>query len=292
MKQYTAIINSTQGEGHGAERVLGQLLSSFPEPSTLFIIAPKNSSILRLAQNQAIPCVELPSQHDSLLQNIWALIKIKRKLPPLQNIHCWSARSFELGLYLKGLKNIPLYGTLHDYPNASFHGPLRQKLMKICSAKFNHLACVSASVKKACHHAGYRCPCQIIYNGQGILHLNRIPSDHIRIGFLGMYADWKGFSIIASWIEQLQLPAIEWHLYGKATPSNKQLAQSLMDKYGKLVSLHGRKDPQEIFSSIDILLHASLEPEPFGMVITEAAEAGLAIVASSLGGPSENYYSW
>ena len=43
----------------------------------------------------------------------------------------------------------------------------------------------------------------------------------------------------------------------------------------------------ELYSAIDILVHTSIEPEPFGLVITEAMAYGVPVVASSLGAPQE-----
>jgi glycosyltransferase involved in cell wall biosynthesis len=42
-----------------------------------------------------------------------------------------------------------------------------------------------------------------------------------------------------------------------------------------------------IMAASDIVVHSSIEPEPFGLVITEAMSAGVATIASDLGAPSE-----
>ena len=38
---------------------------------------------------------------------------------------------------------------------------------------------------------------------------------------------------------------------------------------------------------MDMLVHASITPEPYGQVIVEAMHAGLPVIAASGGGPSE-----
>lgn len=43
----------------------------------------------------------------------------------------------------------------------------------------------------------------------------------------------------------------------------------------------------ELYSAVDVVVHASIEPEPFGLVITEAMAYGVPVVASSLGAPRE-----
>jgi glycosyltransferase involved in cell wall biosynthesis len=40
-------------------------------------------------------------------------------------------------------------------------------------------------------------------------------------------------------------------------------------------------------AGLDILVHASVVPEPFGQVVVEGMAAGLAVIASAAGGPLE-----
>ena len=43
----------------------------------------------------------------------------------------------------------------------------------------------------------------------------------------------------------------------------------------------------ELYSAMDVVVHTSIEPEPFGLVITEAMAYGVPVIASSLGAPRE-----
>jgi glycosyltransferase involved in cell wall biosynthesis len=57
---------------------------------------------------------------------------------------------------------------------------------------------------------------------------------------------------------------------------------------GDAVSLRGFvEDIGPALRRIDVLVHASLSPEPFGQVIVEGLAAGVPVVASAGGGPSE-----
>jgi glycosyltransferase involved in cell wall biosynthesis len=48
-----------------------------------------------------------------------------------------------------------------------------------------------------------------------------------------------------------------------------------------------RDDIPELMAAADVVLHASTEPEPFGLVVVEGMALGRFVLASELGGPSE-----
>lgn len=47
------------------------------------------------------------------------------------------------------------------------------------------------------------------------------------------------------------------------------------------------QDVASFYKIMDIMVHASITPEPFGLVITEAMSLGVPVIASSLGAPAE-----
>lgn len=51
--------------------------------------------------------------------------------------------------------------------------------------------------------------------------------------------------------------------------------------------LGAREDVPDLMAASDVLLHASTEPEPFGLVLLEAMSVGVPVVASRCGGPAE-----
>ncbi|WP_175499323.1 glycosyltransferase family 4 protein [Cellulomonas marina] len=48
------------------------------------------------------------------------------------------------------------------------------------------------------------------------------------------------------------------------------------------------QDVGSVLGSLDVLVHSSILPEPFGQVVIEGMSAGLAVVAADSGGPAEN----
>lgn len=56
---------------------------------------------------------------------------------------------------------------------------------------------------------------------------------------------------------------------------------------GRVHLLGARKDAPDLMRAADVVVHASTEPEPFGLVLLEAMILGRPLVASRLGGPAE-----
>jgi glycosyltransferase involved in cell wall biosynthesis len=46
-------------------------------------------------------------------------------------------------------------------------------------------------------------------------------------------------------------------------------------------------DPRRVYALADVLVHSSILPEPFGLVVTEAMALGIPVVAANAGGPLE-----
>ena len=62
----------------------------------------------------------------------------------------------------------------------------------------------------------------------------------------------------------------------------------LMEKLKpKLVHFKGMREPKEIFTDIDCLIHYSLEAEPYGRVLIEAFHNSVPSISTCLGGASE-----
>lgn len=121
------------------------------------------------------------------------------------------------------------------------------------------------------------------------------PADRpLRIGIVGRLARWKGQNIFLE-------------AFARAFPEGSELAvvvgAALFDEgdyeveLQKLVSELGIEDRVEFtgfvddvgieLARLDIVVHASLSPEPFGLVVVEAMAVGLAVVVANAGGPAE-----
>lgn len=117
------------------------------------------------------------------------------------------------------------------------------------------------------------------------------------IGIVGQLAHWKGqdtFIEAAALVAQV-LPDARFAVVGECLfPDNeREYAASLRSTAGRLgldgrLRFVGHAEPIEpVMAALDVCVHASRLPEPFGRVIVEAMAQGTPVVASALGAGPE-----
>jgi len=127
-----------------------------------------------------------------------------------------------------------------------------------------------------------------------------ISADHtIKIGLVATFAKWKGHELFmqaaAKLIQELQSP-LRFYIIGGAiyqTAGSQFSLEELTHQRTQLklenhLGFIGfQTDTVSIYRSLDIVVHASTQPEPFGMTIIEAMSCGKPVVVSNAGGAAE-----
>jgi glycosyltransferase involved in cell wall biosynthesis len=205
---------------------------------------------------------------------------------------------------------VPLLWHIHDYVRSRpVTAPLLRLCAPRCSAAVTNSHSVAADLRSLCSPA---LEIEPVHNGVDIetfapegpsLDLDAMtglppePADLVRIGFVGTFARWKGHDIFLRALAMLN-PRIPYRGYVVGGPiyetNNSQHSMDDLKKLASALGLSGRvgftgfiEDTAAAFRSLDIVVHASTEPEPFGLVIVEAMACGKAVVVSNCGGPSE-----
>jgi len=112
------------------------------------------------------------------------------------------------------------------------------------------------------------------------------------IGVVGRITPWKGqelfLQIAEQWIASGR--AGRFVIIGRAFNEDAPFEQQLRSRIAQ-APLHGRvsmvpfqSDIAAALSSLDVLLHTSLKPEPFGRVLIESMAVGTPLVAAGAGG--------
>ncbi len=159
----------------------------------------------------------------------------------------------------------------------------------------------SKSVSKSLHQLKiHNSSVQTIYNPSGLAENKKFSKGIRTIGLASMFAPWKGIHSILLWVglyeKELQEIGIEKiNIYGgqiyQTSGGHAQYDKALIDLVEKfninIVEFKGLKAPSIIFDEIDLLIHYSLRPEPFGRILLEAFSRGIPTISTSLGGANE-----
>src|SRR5436190_5443574 len=121
----------------------------------------------------------------------------------------------------------------------------------------------------------------------------------LRVGLLATYARWKGH---ATFLEAASLTfrrrpdlKIIWYIIGgpiyhtKAQYDETELREIVRHKglEGRVTLVPFQDDTAAVYRALDIVVHASTEPEPFGLSIVEGMLSARPVIVSAAGGASE-----
>jgi glycosyltransferase involved in cell wall biosynthesis len=115
-----------------------------------------------------------------------------------------------------------------------------------------------------------------------------------RIGMVGRLAPWKGQEVLLeAAAREFASQDVETVIIGSAMFGEDAYAEGLRRRARELgiersTNFRGFvADVPSALASLDVLVHASITPEPFGQVVLEGMAAGLPVVAAKAGGPAE-----
>lgn len=113
------------------------------------------------------------------------------------------------------------------------------------------------------------------------------------IGIVGNVKRWKGQEVVVKAMTRLRQthPDVTCLIIGAKTDQKYFdglvglcRAEGLTDAI-KMIGYH--PNPATLMSRMDVVLHASIQPEPFGIVLLEAMALGRPVVAARAGGPTD-----
>ena len=170
------------------------------------------------------------------------------------------------------------------------------------------VVCISAAVRDNCVAHGLGClPLVTIPNGldPSAIAVTRtsaevrgeynIGPEQPLVGIIGNIRWWKGQEIVVRALGLLrdEFPDLACLMVGAASPEDASYLKELEDLIeklqlrGKVVITGYRSDVANYIAALNIQIHASISPEPFGRVLLEGMALGKPLVASNGGGVPE-----
>lgn len=254
------------------------------------------------------------------LSNIWSLAKaaaatfryarqLAQLLGELQPdlIHTNGFKMHLLGAWTRP-RGVPLIWHIHDYVSARRSmSRLLRAFQKACSAAIANSKSVAADLRELLPDLNV----VPIYNAIDLdrfsprgskLDLDTIAglpaagAGTARVGLVATFARWKGHGVFLQALAQLPEEPVRGYIIGGPIYQTDKSQCSLeeLKKEAARLGLGDRvgftgfiPDPAEAMRSLDVVVHASTAPEPFGMVIIEAMACERAVIASQAGGAAE-----
>jgi glycosyltransferase involved in cell wall biosynthesis len=246
----------------------------------------------------------LPSLFDYLAQLRAAINRFKPDL-----VHSNGIKTHLLSRFVVP-NRITVVWHLHDFYCLR---PMAAWFLRRCRSRVSRAIAISRAVAEDAARALPGVPVKIVRNavdlnrfspgpGEKLDHLAGMPpapADRVRVGLVATYARWKGH---LTFLDAAQLLAksnptlpLRWFIIGG--PIYQTTAQFSEAELQKAVSDRGlqdrvgfipfQRDPVSVYRSLDIVVHASTLPEPFGLTVVEAMACGRAVVVSAAGGATE-----
>jgi glycosyltransferase involved in cell wall biosynthesis len=206
----------------------------------------------------------------------------------------------------------PVVWHIHDYVGARLvMSRLMRRQASRCAAAITNSDSVRGDLSRVC---GDRVAATTVYNAVDLDHfaqtgpaadldalagMSAAPSGTVRVGLVATMARWKGHQVFLRAIAELPARTrarMRAYVIGGAiypTRGSQLSADELRASAKQLgisdcVGFTGFVDDvASAIRALDIVVHASTEPEPFGLAIIEAMACGKPIIASAAGGASE-----
>lgn len=297
------------GEIGGAEQNILNLINHFDRkkvcPHLGCLI--KGSPFAALARSQGISTDVFPMRFPFDLLPVRAIIAYCRK-NDIALIHAHGTRANLLGRIAARRLNIPCISTIHSLPEFDYLSSLKGKISLSLDAwtlrSSSGLITVSDSLREVMTQRLSRkkllLPLKTIYNGIEMLDFSKfpemrcyfrqtwgIPEKAIVIGTIGRLHPVKGQFRLVDALTVLikEFPDLHLVIIGEG-PLNDKLKEQLASSGVSHTMTGFIPDAWQALPAIDLFVLPSLN-EGMGLVLLEAAQAGIPIVASRVGGVPE-----
>lgn len=228
-------------------------------------------------------------------------------------IHTNGMKAHVLGT-LAAPRGVPVVWHMHDFCTAR---PVMARLLRLVARRRpGGVRVVGVSHAVAADVAqvlGSRVPVETVYNAVDLARfapgpgngawldaeagLPPAPPGTVRVGLVATYATWKGHDVFLEAAARVDraLPARFYVVGGPLyRTGGSQCAPGALRARAEGLGLSGvvgfvphQKAPEAVFRALDVVVHASTRPEPFGRVIVEAMACGRAVIAARAGGAAE-----
>jgi glycosyltransferase involved in cell wall biosynthesis len=289
----------------------GPLVAQAKEAGVQVVVAPFPPALARLGDSGSGPLKALWSCLQAAAGTIRYLLQLRGVLRELQPdiVHTNGFKMHVLGAWAHP-ESAPVIWHVRDYISAR---PVMKRLLRWhagrAKAAIGNSVSVADDVRKVC---GPQLETLCVYNAidlkrysptgekidlDSLAGLEPAPSGTVRVGLAATLAHWKGHTVFLRALARLprDLPYRAYVIGGAIYQTEN--SQRTLDELRALAAELGigakvgftgyLPDTAKAMRALDVLVHASTQPEPFGRVIAEGMACGRAVICSNAGGAAE-----
>jgi len=194
--------------------------------------------------------------------------------------------------------------------------PIVPPLIRLASRRVAAVIAISQAVGADARALLPRTPVHVVYNGvdvetftpapyagpplEAMAGLPPAPPDVVRVGIIAAYARWKGQDLFlraaAQYLKNRPAANVRFFIIGgpiyttRGSQFSPEELRTLAEQLGIAASvgfIGFQKSTAPIYRALDVVVHASTAPEPFGLTIAEGMACGRAVIVSQAGGAAE-----
>ncbi|GIV79418.1 MAG: hypothetical protein KatS3mg050_3812 [Litorilinea sp.] len=316
----TVLYVHSSADLYGSDRTLYALVTRLDRSRYIpLVLLPEDGPLRHALEERGVEThvVPLSVLHRTLAPGYWlrfwgqlpgSVRKLTRELNSRQVslVHSNTSHVFD-GALAARMAGIPhLWHIREPFPSLRPIGILIRHLAQSLS---QHVLCVSEAVRRDYFPSGgNENSVGVLYDGVDLTQFTpEVDGSPVRrelglspdapvVGMAGRIAAWKGHRLFLEMAARLivQVPGVHFLVVGDAvTPRDRAWKSTLLAQVKQLdlterVHFIGvRQDMPQVMAALDVLVHPSLMPEPWGMVVLEAMATGKPVVATGHGGPVE-----
>jgi glycosyltransferase involved in cell wall biosynthesis len=289
----------------------GPLVEKAQAAGVRVVLLPFPPALARLGDSGKGAIGALRSCVKALAGTIRYIFDLRQKLSEMQPdiVHTNGFKMHVLGVWADP-KNAPVIWHVRDYVSTR---PLMKRLLAWHSgraaAAIGNSNSIARDIQQVC---GPELETLCIYNAidlkryspagekidlDSLAQMRAVPIGTVRIGLVATLGHWKGHAVFLRALARLpkDIPYRAYVVGGAIY--QPESSQHTLDDLRALAAELGITekvgftgyvaDTSGAMRSLDILVHASTQPEPFGRVIAEGMASGCAVICSAAGGAAE-----
>lgn len=275
----------------------GPLAGRLEEIGATVEVLPLDSAVRDLRRGEMTPSGSGSAALPSTARYVWRLTRRLRALQP-DLVHSNSLKAALYGGLAGRLARVPVLWHVRDRIAVDYLPPSAVRLVHAAAwALPRGIVTNSAATLETLPRMR---KAQVLYNPvvPDIIPRQRTNTDTasagLRVGVVGRLASWKGQHVfLEAFAEAFPdgdtvARIIGSPLFGEETYAEQ--LRGLAERFGIAERVEWRGFREDVFAELaelDLLVHCSTTPEPFGQVVVEGMAAGLPVIASAAGGPAE-----